>query len=579
MWYDLSIVKRGDRVPSLTRKTIAGHEYYYLRECRRVDGKPKIVWTAYLGTAKALVERLLRPRPEPPEIFEFGASAALYDVARELDVVGIIDRHIPKKSSGPSVGQYLLLAALNRCVAPASKSKLARWYGGSVLRRLLGLEPRQLTSQRFWDNMDRVTEEALGRIDRDLAQAAVTRFGLDLRCLLFDATNFFTFIDSFNTRSTLAQRGHSKEGRDNLRIIGLALLVTSDGEVPLLHQTYAGNRPDAPTFASVVDELAARCQQLTRGAVDVTLVFDKGNNSQENLQQLQEHLKSKPLHFVGSLVPTQHPDLLKIRREQMKRLDRSQLPAVWAYRTRRKVFGVDRTVLVTFNQPLFRAQQKTLEREIRKRKRRLQELETSLERYARNPRGPARTVDTVRRRIEAILKARHMKDLFATTVRAGRGGRPRLQWRFRLSAWEDLARTLLGKTILFTDREDWTDEQIVRAYRSQSHVELAFRRMKDPHFLTFRPTHHWTDQKLRVHAFYCVVALTLASLLRRKLARAGLDMSIATMIESLSGIREVALLYRTGEGLPGFRRTTLSRLDRVQRTLVRLLDLQRYCEK
>ena len=172
-----------------------------------------------------------------------------------------------------------------------------------------------------------------------------------------------------------------------------------------------------------------------------------------------------------------------------------------------------------------------------------------------------------------------MKDLFSARLTMGKDEIPRLRWRFKDSEWEKLDRELLGKTILFTDRNDWTDEQIVCAYRSQSHVEAAFRRMKDPRFLTFRPTHHWTDQKLRVHAFYCVVALTLASLLRRKLSRAGLDMSIAKMIESLSAIREVALLYRTGEGLPGFRRTTLSRLDKVQRALVRLLDLQRYCEK
>jgi transposase len=74
---------------------------------------------------------------------------------------------------------------------------------------------------------------------------------------------------------------------------------------------------------------------------------------------------------------------------------------------------------------------------------------------------------------------------------------------------------LLGKTILFTDHgEDWSDEQIVLAYRAQHHVEADFRRLKNPHYLSFRPTFHWTDQKLCVHAFYCVLALMILNLLR-----------------------------------------------------------------
>jgi hypothetical protein len=90
-----------------------------------------------------------------------------------------------------------------------------------------------------------------------------------------------------------------------------------------------------------------------RGGADLTLVFDKGNNSEQNLKCVARC----GLHFVGSLVPTQHPQLLAIPRNQMRRLDKTQLPAVWSHRTEQTVFGVSRTVLVTFNRPLFRAQQ------------------------------------------------------------------------------------------------------------------------------------------------------------------------------------------------------------------------------
>ena len=564
-------------MPSLTEKIIRGRPYYYLRECQRVNGKPKIVWTEYIGTRQQLVRRLTNPEPDDIIIREFGALVAAFDMAQQLDMVATIDRHVPKRGDqGPSVGEYLLIACLNRCVSPCSKAKMGEWYDNTVLPRLFGIKSSQLTSQRFWDNMDRVEEKPIAEIEQKLSATAVSRFSLDLRCLLFDATNFFTFVDSFNNRAKLPQRGKSKEGRDNLRILGLALLVTSDGDVPLFHHTYAGNQHDSVTYASICAELAERCRILGNGVCDITLIFDKGNNSKDNLDAVAQG----PFHFVGSLVPTQHPDLLAIDRKKMHRLDKTQLPAVWSYRTRKKVFGIERTVLVTYNRPLYRAQFKTLRREIRKRQRKLQRLQASLQRHVEKPgNGKKPTLQGTRNRVQNIVTGRHMKDLFSARVSMGKDEIPRLRWRFKEREWEKLDRTLLGKTILFTDRKEWTDEQIVRAYRSQSHVEAAFRRMKDPRFLTFRPTRHWTDQKLRVHAFYCVLALMILSLLRRKLAQAGIKMSIARMVECLAEIRETVTIYPSPEGAPARVRVKLSHCDAEQATLLETLGLSKYCPK
>jgi transposase len=560
-------------VPSLTKKIIRGRPYYYLRECQRVDGKPKIVWQHYLGSPADLAQRLQGPTPHKAVIREFGASAACFELARQLDVEAIIDRCLPKRGTrGPSVGQYLLIAALNRCLAPSSKARLGAWYEQTVLPRLVGVRASQLSSQRFWDNMSRVDADAIASIERQLAEAAVSRFGLDLKCLLFDATNFFTFVDSFNLRAKLPQRGHSKEGRDNLRIVGLALLVAADGDVPLLHHCYAGNQHDATTFGEVIGDISRRCKELSQGMGDITLVFDKGNNSEDNLELVSQ----TPLHFVGSLVPTHHPELLAVGRDRMRRLDKTQLPAVWSYRTKKTVFGVERTVLVTFNRPLFQAQTKTLRREINKRQRKLERLQASLARRARKASGKKPTLAGTRKKVTAILSGRHMKDLFVASVKPGTGELPKLAWRFNDKAWKRLQKTLLGKTILFTDREQWTDEQIVRGYRSQAHVESAFRAMKDPRCLTFRPVHHWTDQKLRVHALYCVIALMILSLLRRKLAQAQIPVSLARMVEQLSDIREVTLLFNKAEVASPRARTVLSDLDDEQKRILEALGLQRF---
>jgi DUF1016 N-terminal domain len=188
-------------------------------------------------------------------------------------------------------------------------------------------------------------------------------------------------------------------------------LATTDGDLPLLHHTHARNEPYSVMFHSVVDPLFARCRALSEEVDQITLVFDKGNNSEVNLDLVEQGA----LHFVGSLVATQHEDLMAIEREQMRRLDRSKLPAVWAYRTEKKVFGRNRTVL-TFNQQLFNAQRKTLNLEINKRKRKLEKLQDKLQRTRPEDRGNKPTVDGVEKNVKEILRGRHMKDLFSAQV-------------------------------------------------------------------------------------------------------------------------------------------------------------------
>lgn len=564
---------------SLYKKMIRGKPYYYARECKRVDGKPKIVWQKYLGRADDIIAALSGPAGEskPAQaseavVTEYGGVVALYDLARRLRVVELIDKHVQKRGRGPSVGTYLLVAALNRCLDPCSKAAIAEWFQSTALRRLLSIEARQLSSQRFWDNMDRVSPESIAKIEEELTAHLVQEFDLDLQRVLFDATNFFTFIDTFNERCTLAQRGKSKEGRRSLRIVGLALLVSSDFHVPLLHRTYPGNQPDAPTFASLTEELVERYRQLTQGAEHVTIVFDKGNNSRENLDSIEE----SPYHFVGSLVPTQHPDLLEVADRDFQSLASDGLPTVRAYRTQKKVFGVVRTILVTYNDNLFVAQSRTLLREIAQRQRRLRELQAQLKRRRSGKvrGGNLPTVNGTKKKVDGWLKARHMKELFAVEI-TERDGLPDLKYRFVQRAWERLQKTLLGKNILFTDNDEWSDAEIVRGYRSQHHVESAFRSMKDPQHICLRPQYHWTDQKIEVHVFYCVLALTLCSLLRRELHQRGIDRSIADILDQLAKIQEVGVVYAANGGEPAIQ-TVLSAMSEEQRELYEALELSRY---
>ena len=562
-------------MPSITAKKIKGHTYYYARQSKRINGKPKIVWQKYLGRAEDVLAAFdHQPKPQEILVYEFGVIAALYDIACQLNLVHHIDQHVPKRGASVSVGTYLLIAILNRCVAPCSKNSIADWYASTILPRLLGVDASQLTSQRFWDNMDRIPRTAMVQIERDIVSHMVRHFNIDVHQLLFDATNFFTYIDSFNQRSTLAQRGHSKEGRKSLRIVGLALLAACDHHVPILHRTYPGNQHDSPTFRSLVDALVARFNDLAEDQdIEVTLVFDKGNNCADNLAAVQD----SPYHVIGSLVPTHHPDLLAVPTRRFKPLDELEGVSVW--RTTKTVYGIEHTIVVVRNRNLQDAQTATLLREIAKRRRRLQQLQLRLRRWQQGiiRQGRPPTLASIRRQVNECLKARHMNDLFQVTVEAGDNNIPSLRYRFDRQAWNRLQNTLLGKNLIFTDRSDWSDADIVRGYRAQHHVERAFRDLKDARHIAIRPQYHWTDQKIEVHVLCCVLALMLQTLLYRQIARQGQTLSCHQLLDELARIKELGVVYPATQkqSAPQIQ-MTLSSMSETQQMLYQTLHLEQY---
>lgn len=563
-------------MPSLTAKQIDGHTYYYARYCQRVDGKPKIVRQVYLGKIEDLVASSERAHTPPPpletEVASCGDVAALWEIAQRLDLVPLLDSLFPKRHQGLSCGQYLLLAALHRAIAPTSKVHLADWYRRTILTRLLPVDPALLSSQNFWNHMDLITPDQILEFERQMTERLIHRFQLDLRALVYDGTNFFTYINT-RTPSPLPQRGHNQQKRGDLRQVNLGLLVSPDFPIPLFHRVYAGNVHDSVEFRSITEDLAAHYRDLAQSCDHITLIFDKGNHSAEAFQTLAE----TPFHFVGSLVPTQHSDLLAVPRRRFRALTTPRLEGVEVYRIQKKVFGETRTVLITFNQNLRDGQLQGLTASLNKARRKLRDWQQQLTRWRQGKvKGKAPALESVRKQVQAICSGQFVKLILKAEVSTVRQGLE-LTYSTDQAALDRLCRVPLGKTILFTDNADWSDEDIVLAYRSQYHIENAFRQMKDPHFLGWSPMFHWTDSKIQVHAFYCVLALLLTSLLQRELARQGEELSVNRILEELGEIQQTLIVYPRRQGQRQHTTATcLTRMSPLQSRLFSLLDLKRY---
>lgn len=555
---------------SLQRYTSKGQTYWRLVESKRIHGKPKLFVIAHLGTADKLCERLTQTPDQPlkSKVFSFGGVAALMQIASELNLVATIDRHAAKRDQGISVGTYLLLAAINRCLAPCSKNRIAPWYEKTSLPRWLKIPAEALSSQRFWDHMDYLDSAAIHQIEEDLVRRLVEHFKIDPSSLFFDCTNFDTFIATA-TPSKLAQRGHAKSKRTDLRVVGLALLVSRDFHIPLFSQLYPGNRHDAKSFAEALKILTERIALFEQSCETITLVFDKGNNSEAN----QELLDQTRYHFVGSLTPTQYPDLLKIPRKKFEDLQDPRFVGTRVFRTRREVFGMARTIVVTCSQTLLEKQVRGIEQELAKRRRQLRQLAVKLRRsQGSKARGKGYSAASLAKRVQAILTGQHMKKLLEVKITKKRRTLA-LSYHTRVGHYRYLKEIVLGKRILFTDREDWSSAAIVDAYRGQSHVEDAFRYMKDPFFVSWSPQWHWTDSKIRVHALYCLLALTLCGLLQRTLHQKGIRVSWETMLRELNDISEVQNFYlTTTRGRPRAV-TTLTELNDLQKQMYQALAL------
>ena len=554
MWYFPGLDTPRDawyiqNMASLQRLRVRGYTYWRIVESRRIGGRPRPVPVLHLGTPEQLLARLRAAAGGRLRVHSFrhGDVAALKAMADRLDVAALIDERVRRRGrrrrGSPSVGTTLVLAAINRAVQPRSKRGWASWAETTSVAHLFGVRCGQLTSQHFWEQMDAVGSEALERIEAELTRRVVELTGVRLDTLFYDTTNFFTYISSGNDRTELARRGHSKQHRSDLRQFSLALLVARDGQIPLCSHLYEGNVVDVTVFPQALSRIRRRLEELVGGLEELTLVFDKGNNSRANQVRVDEG----PLHYVGSLVPSQQPGLMRIPRRDYTVLESGALRGLEVYRCQRQLWGQRRTVVMFLSERLRAGQIRGFNQQLSRRVRELTEWREALGK----PRSGPRKLEALLERLRRLHSGQYLREVLKVDFDPRGSGSGRLRWRIDSRAVEHLHEEVFGKRILMTDRHEWSTEEIILAYRGQSRAEAAFRQLKNPYHLAVRPQYHWTDQKLRVHAFACLLGLVLARLVEWEARRAGWSGSLSGLLELLGSVRLAMALRTTGAAKGG----------------------------
>ncbi|MEW6736496.1 MAG: IS1634 family transposase [Acidobacteriota bacterium] len=571
----------------LSIKKIKGKVYYYLqkswREKIEAGGGGKTKGTGksrtrtesiYLGTEEIIVELIkqsLKSR-KPAEIRhrEFGFVAAVYQTAIEIGLVDLLKEYITGSRYGVERWLYFLLPIINRLQHATSKEQMGEWVAKTILPDLLGFDARRLSSNSFWyATEDLISEKELRKrraekaelkddlfagIDNKVFSAIEERlflnikeqFGLSSDALIYDTTNFFTYIEE-PVRSQLARNGDNKALQHHLKQVGLAVCVDKEWGIPLFHRLYRGNSQDVKTFSGVVSELLDQMKRGFNEIENLVLILDKGNNSEENFQKLQGKVK-----WVGSLVLSNFADLAGLSLESYtgKWKDSNY------HCLTREVMGVNCALVLTYNACLARKQEHTLQQGIARLK---EQIQQKLDQYKRRPKEITEGITTL---LDQSHYGKYIRPIYQDGNLIFEETKAIVEKRKRF-----------GKNLLFTNELAASADWVITQYHAKNKVEDGFKLLKNLELICWQPARHWTDSKIRAFGFCAIMSLVLIRVMELKAVQAELRMSPALLKQELSDIRELILIYEQH----GVSRQISSRSS-VQQQLFNLFDLGKVAE-
>jgi transposase len=524
-----------------------GRPYYYVREIARVKGKPKVINQVYLGSPERILEMALGGKSMPRKIQTqaFGALWLANLIEKEVGLATFVDGIVvQEKDEAPSVGEYFLYAVYNRMIQACSKRAMPEWYKTTAVQHIRPVKIEELNSQMFWLKWDQVGERQLQQIAKGFLRRISDLEPSSSDCFMFDTTNYYTYMAS-DTGSALAQRGKSKEGRNWLRQIGVALLVSRDKRIPLYYREYEGNRHDSRVFLQTMEDMFSIMHDSAGDNGVLTVVFDKGMNSEENIATIDSRgdinfITTYSTYFAEHLVHVGLDkftvvDTVKNRKLTLKGKKDDRL---LAWRTRDEYWGRERTVVVTYN-PLTATKQRYA---FEKKMLRLQDTLFEFQSKVNNQASYWRKQSVVLKRYQDICTELHIPpDLYTVELYSSDN---RLRMNFRKNHYR-IGRHIdrFGKNILITNITDWTTDEIVQASLDRWTVEDGFRLTKDEQQVALRPIRHWTDSKIKCHIFTCIAALALLRIIELRLRDAGVNMTAKAAIRHMHSLHSCLMWF------------------------------------
>ena len=472
-----------------------------------------------------------------------GAPFLPWSIARELDLVDLINGVTEASRSDLDVGKLITSAVVNRCVDPVSKSCLVeKWLPKTSLPILLDIDLKELHNNAVYRAMDILLHHK-AELELALWDVLKERYGASPRALFYDITSSYFEGDG----PPMARRGYSRDKRPDRPQVNIGLVITEEG-YPITSQMFPGNTLDKTTVEGT-------CSRL-RDDFDISscvFVGDRGMITDENLEVINSHgyhyvICHREAHVRERLAPVLrlHKDEWEVVDEGLSVLDVEheghrfvlcQNPQkVDDDRAAREAFlGKGRTLIEEVRDMAVRGTVKDHDKLLKKIMKRLVKAGSDTYFDFKIPPTPARDLEYW------IIKKKVENDALFD-----------------------------GKWVLQTDVENLSAADVARIYKRLSSIEDVFKALKGE--LEMRPMYHRLDERVAAHVLIYQLSYLLMAIMERRARQHHLDMTAPAMVRAFSNVTLNEVTMGPDEGAHIWR---VTELDEEQRTIMLALELRK----
>ena len=489
-----------------TQKQSYGTYYLYKRNYKQ-KGKSRSDYV-YLGTEEVALKILSDFNSEKPlneRLLSFSGEILLSKMLELVDFRNVINKLV-QNGAEFDVGRFIEILVVELSIYEYSKWRLAHVAHERSIFSLDVLIP----SDKFHENniyhyMDYIFPK-LDQIQEQIVNHLLTTKEMEFDALIIDATSMHCFggddveepknqIEKYKQLNRT--HGYSRSKRPDLPQINLILGVTNQ-YIPLLFDAFSGNAPDSAMFKMLLEKWQREYPGLLTKVKGKYIVFDKGNNSEKNIEELDALREKWGCHFIASV----RPSLIRVK-EQLLQLKIEELPVIYEQkRTRLRgkmstihLYKRERTILLYVNEELARTEQEEF----------------------------LKSLNTIQEKVNEINhKNEKIKDKLDAVEHLVR--KQRLHSYFKCEAVNQRIRcvpikhkleqklNLAGKFALITNDFSLDAASIVRIYKATGVLEHEFHVLKS--VLSLYPLRHRKPIRIKVHCALVIWGAMAFALLR-----------------------------------------------------------------
>jgi len=574
----------------LERVERKGKFYLSFKSSYREKGKVKSK-RVYLGSeerATRILADFSSKKPDQEQLYSYTGELLLRKVADRLKFSQIVDKHVQKDTDW-SVGQFLEMIVIERCLVPLSKWGLAkRYHQQSIFALRDDIPSKAFSEANIYNYMD-YFYPSIHQIQASLVEQIYKNFPANNEVLILDGTSLYSYgkdpilenqengekrkpageengqLEGDNNlpgKKVARLHGYSRDKRPDLAQVNVMLGVNQQ-YFPLYFEVFAGNAADLAMFETTLRRMKSAYQGLLKKMKKRYMIFDQGNVNDDNLEQLDRLCHEWDFMFITGVKKV-------LFKTELIRLNVKELPLIFVHNNTqlhgttfiKTIYGKPRKVLFYVNKAVRKTKLITFQKKLDK-------VQTLLTTVNTKPKLSSAEKITI---MKEILRKHSMVRLF-WLPKIKKDGTIENNDRSSTDLYKLLTekvkekKELFGKFVVISSDIELTASEIIRHYKTKEIVEHEFHLIKS--LLELCPYFHRLPHRIEAHMAIGVWGMLFLSVLRALLDQEGFKYSF----EDLRYLIRQGFLQKAVYHYPEFKTFRLSRTINISPELEKILRL------